>query len=328
MALPTATATDACDASPTVTNDAPATFPAGQTTVTFTATDDCGNSSSASVDVTVLYGADIFVTAAKHTVGSGSTPGSTREPLVGIEICAYDKADGSCARVTCGGISHQHYQCIVDNCDPVNCCTTDANGECTINLPPGDYVVISDDATKTVLPDPLGVSASDLVCGEVKQKYLQQIIKVQSDGLVKKTPGKTTRRTGSELLIIEPEYVIWDGTEQPYPFVFETIGDWSVTASVAPPEGFVSDYDSLSAEVYNEIEAVQFIITEVGSDLVPTGTTFDVTHQGRREIIHSQVDIFLTAEYARSRGFNVAELRAAGLIKELPDQSRADEHRR
>ncbi len=80
-------------------------------------------------------------------------------------------------------------------------------------------------------------------------------------------------------------------------------------------------YRELSAYVDNTIEAVRFTIIEVGSDRVPTGTTCDVTYKGRREISHSQVGILLTAEYARSRGFNVAQLRAAGLIKELPDQA-------
>ncbi len=330
VTLPTGGAADVCG-SATVANDAPSPFPAGQTTtVTYTATDDCNNTSTDSLNVTVLYGADIFIIATRHTVGSGSHPGSTKEPLVGIEVCAYDKADGSCSRVTCGGISHQHYQCIVDSCgtddgELIFCCTTDSNGECTINAPPGDYIVISDDATKTTLPDPLGVSASDLVCGELKQKHLQQIVK--ADG--KTVPGKTTRRTGSELLIIEPEYVVWDNTEQLYPFVFESVGDWGVNATVAPPEGFVADYGELSAQVNGVIESVQFTVTEVGSDLVPTGTTFTVTHRGRREIIHSKVGIFVTPEYARSRGFNVARLRARGLIRERPgSQGQGDEHRR
>ena len=119
----------------------------------------------------------------------------------------------------------------------------------------------------------------------------------------------------------EPEFVVWDGTVQDYPFIFETVGDWGVTTSVAPPEGFVADYSSLSAFIESTIAAVQFTITEVGSDLVPMGTTFEVSHKGRRETIHSKVDIFLTAEYARSRGFNVARLRAIGLIKELPEQA-------
>lgn len=302
--LPTASATDICDPNVPVSSDAPAPFPAGQTTtVTYTATDDSFNTSTARFDVAVLYGADIAISASKHTVGGSSNPGSTKDPMVGIEVCAYDKSAGSCTRATCGGISHQHYQCIVDTCDPVNagfneaCCTTDAHGECTINAPPGDYIVISADATKTVLPDPLGVSASDLVCGELKQKHLQQIIK--SDG--KKVPGKTSRRTGSELLIIEPEFVEWSGTTELYPFVFEAVGDWSVTTSVAPPEGFAADYDSLSADVFDALESVQFVITDIGSEWVPTEVTQVIEHNGHRETRFSQIGVRLTPALAQAK---------------------------
>jgi len=45
---------DAIDPSPTVTNNAPALFPLGITTVTFTSTDDAGNSASDSSTVTVV----------------------------------------------------------------------------------------------------------------------------------------------------------------------------------------------------------------------------------------------------------------------------------
>lgn len=50
----TATATDNCDSSVTVTNNAPAVFPPGTTVVTWTATDDSGNSVTATQQVTVL----------------------------------------------------------------------------------------------------------------------------------------------------------------------------------------------------------------------------------------------------------------------------------
>ncbi len=327
VTLPTATVPDVCDPDPTLSDDAPSTYPAAvdPTTVTFTATDECGNSASDMLDVKVDFGANIFVTASRHTVGRGPHPGSTKEPLVDIEICAYDKSDGSCARTECGGISHRHYWCIavgedtddddlidIGPCQPVNCCTTDANGECTINLPPGDYIVISADATRQVLPDPLGVSASDLECGEVMRKHLQQIVTSQG----RKLAGKTTGPTGSGLLITGPEFVVWDDTKQLYPFIFEAIGTWGVTAGVAPPDGFVSDADSLSAVVSNGIEAVQFTITEVGGEPVPTETTFDLFHMGGRRLVESSVDIKLTAGYAASRGFDVDGLRTRGLIYE------------
>jgi len=49
-----ATATDICDAAPAVANDAPAVFPLGETTVTWTATDDSGNQATAKQTVTVV----------------------------------------------------------------------------------------------------------------------------------------------------------------------------------------------------------------------------------------------------------------------------------
>ena len=247
----------------------------------------------------------VQIFANKHTVGAGTHPGSTKDPLAGIVVCAYDKSEGSCSRDTCGGISHQHYQCIVDSCgtddgEQIFCCTTDDNGECAINAPPGDYIAISDDATKTTLPDPLGVSASDLVCQEVMQKHLQQIVK--ADG--KKVPGKTSRRTGSELLVIEPEFIEWTGSQELYPFVFETVGDWEVTTAVTPPEGFVSDYDALAELVVNEVEAVQFTITDIGSDWVPTEAKHTVSHNGRRQVILSRVGVKLASDLAQQKGLD------------------------
>lgn len=310
--LPSATAVDACDGSRPVTNNAPVSFPAGDTTVTFVASDACGNIATADVQVTVLHGAVIDVQADQHAVGSGSHPGSTKTPLVGILVCAYDKTPSSCAQALCGGISHQQYQCIIDNCAPQGCDVSDSTGEALIHVPPGNYIVVSGDATKTTLPDPLGVSVGEVHCGDVKSKYLQQI--VRADG--SKKPAKYTVLTGSMLLIIEPEYIIWDNTEQLYPFVFETIGEWTVTASVTPPEGFVADHEVLSADVNNELEAVQFVITEVGSDLVPTETKFDIVHKGERKTVRSKIGILLTPDYARSRGFDVEKLKTKGLIVE------------
>jgi HYR domain len=54
VALGTATATDVCDASPAITNDAPAVFPLGVTDVTWTATDISGNKGTAVQKVTIV----------------------------------------------------------------------------------------------------------------------------------------------------------------------------------------------------------------------------------------------------------------------------------
>lgn len=312
--LPTASAVDACGDA-TVTNDAPATFPAGETTtVTFTAEDDCGNSSSAALDVTVEYGSWILVDAEQFIVGFGHHPGVSHEPLEGIEACAYERGPNSCAQQVCGGTLFHKYSCIVQNCPPADCGITDANGQTTLNVPPGKYIVISEDVTQIILHEPVGTVVGDLACGETELARLRQI--VRADG--RRLACRVSRFTGSELLIVEPEVILWDDTEQLYPFVFESEGDWDVTVSVAPPEGFVADYDTLTEEVADEVEAVQFTVVEVGSDLVPTRTTFNITHNGRRQVFRSNVGITLTAEYARSRGFDVSVLEAKGLIREKP----------
>ncbi len=49
-----ATATDQCDSDVEITDDGPGFFPLGLTTVTFTATDDAGNSSTCETDVTIV----------------------------------------------------------------------------------------------------------------------------------------------------------------------------------------------------------------------------------------------------------------------------------
>lgn len=314
VTLPVATATDDCGDA-TVSNDAPAAFPAGETTtVTFTAEDECGNTADASVDVTVENSTTIAIDAQRFVVGLGSFPGVTQEPIADIEVCAYERGSGSCAAAACGIFHAILFQCILDNCPPVACATTDANGYAEIPVPPGKYVAIASDETFLILPSPLGGLVEDLSCGETELVRLRQLSLPNG----KKLSAKITRLLGSELLIIEPEEILWDNTEQLYPFVFESVGDWDVTVAVAPPEGFVADHDSLSTTVQSDERAVQFVITEVGSDLVPTQTTFNVIHNGEKRLIRSQVGIKLTAEYAKSRGFDVAELRQKGLIKEHP----------
>ncbi len=56
FSIGTATATDGCDTSVTVTNDRPAQFPPGTTIVTWTATDASGNVATATQSVTVILG--------------------------------------------------------------------------------------------------------------------------------------------------------------------------------------------------------------------------------------------------------------------------------
>jgi Ca-activated chloride channel family protein len=64
----TATATDICDADPTITSDELAIYPLGTTTVTFTAKDDSGNSASCTTTVTVIDTTPPVITASGEQI--------------------------------------------------------------------------------------------------------------------------------------------------------------------------------------------------------------------------------------------------------------------
>ena len=113
---------------------------------------------------------------------------------------------------------------------------------------------------------------------------------------------KTTVKTGSQLLIIEPEYVQWDGTQELYPFIFESIGDWSIETSVEPPEGFKTDQKSLSADVNTEMEAVQFLVIDVGTKWKSSKVKHKIKHKGKTETIESEIGIKLSEKKAKEKG--------------------------
>jgi hypothetical protein len=69
-----ATATDNCDPDPQITDDAPQTFPTGETMVSFTATDESGNQATCTATVTVVSTAMTRVALDMH-------PGSCPNPL-------------------------------------------------------------------------------------------------------------------------------------------------------------------------------------------------------------------------------------------------------
>jgi hypothetical protein len=134
----------------------------------------------------------------------------------------------------------------------------------------------------------------------LKHDYLKLLVKANGG----RSPATYTVQTGSELLIIEPDYTEWDGEQELYPFVFESVGDWSVTTSVSPPEGFVADQESLSAEVNTEIEAVQFVITDVGSKWIDTEVLHTVKHKGKEKKIKSKIGIKCSKKLADEKGFD------------------------
>jgi parallel beta-helix repeat protein len=250
--------------------------------------------------------ATLIVEADKHTVqGKESYPPSVKNPIVGMEVRVFDKAqilnDGLSA-------SWHNYENIWHNYIPVSSGITDDEGMVTFSLLTGDYMVIGNYTNASdEYPEPqtifIGISASDLACGQTMRKYLQVI--ERADG--KKLPAKYTKKIGSVILIIEPEFVEWNGTSALYPFVFDSIGDWNITTSVEPPEGFVSDYYNLSEEVITEVEAVQFNITDVGSEWVDTLVTHDLKHKDKKYKIKTKIGVKKSKDLEKKHAAEEAE---------------------
>jgi hypothetical protein len=253
--------------------------------------DDCNpGTTDAVVPGSLIIEADI------HTVGMGNYPGSTKEPLGNLPVRIYDNSPGSCASLI--GVSWQNYKSIWLSCYTVEqgVGVTDGTGEASFTIEPGNYLAIGQYDAETYIGRVLGI----LLSGEVKHQYLQVIVKASGEVV----PAKYTVRTGSELLIIEPDYVEWSGTEELYPFVFESIGDWAVTTAVSPPEGFVADHSELEEQVNTELEAVQFTITDVGSTWDSTGVVYTLKHKGKTEKVKSRIGIKCAKKLAKKKGFD------------------------
>ena len=135
-------------------------------------------------------------------------------------------------------------------------CTTNAGGTCTIGEDhPGKFLVISKytEGTKNVYTGRFKnfkfnrlakhVEEDDEDTGNVtppttitKNLYIMKTIR--KDGTVIFLPGFRTVITGSALNITYPEYTLWNGDEELYPFAYESAENWDVDVCMNVPAGY------------------------------------------------------------------------------------------
>jgi hypothetical protein len=94
--------------------------------------------------------------------------------------------------------------------------------------------------------------------------------------------GTTQQEHGSLMLMVTPATVVFDDSVELLPVVYESVeGDWDVTVSAEPPTGFYSSDSALSTSVTDSVlHAVQFTITDTGSDWTYTKLTHTIQHKG------------------------------------------------
>ena len=263
--------------------------------------DDCN---PATPDVVAVGAGTIIVKAIKFKLSWGTWPWVTKEPIVGLPVKVFDKTEGSC--VAEHRIFWYRYESIWEECSENGFGATNSSGVVELRMPPGDYLVLGKYEPSSGDPIYIGRIVNDLQSGQTVRRYLWVI----ETATGKVFPTNCFWLMGSELMIIQPEYVEWDGKEELYPFVFESEGDWTVTTSVDPPKGFVADRESLTEDVKTELKAVQFTITDVGSKWKPTKVKYKIKHKGKTEKIESKIDVKLSKKLAKEKG-------VSGLGKDL-----------
>jgi hypothetical protein len=317
----------------------PVTLVEGPNLVEVTAADLAGNVAAASVSVTLVTDADsdgvpdsedacpatwgqsgwrgcpsaAQVRFRRHAVGAGTRPGSAKETVPGAEVRAFSLEPGSCADSV--GANPHEYGTVRETCAAESSALTDSSGEALLGLPPGAYLLVAKDPQTSVYA---GVRSGDLDPGDLADKFLQVIVRADGSSV----PAKTTKRTGSLLYIIEPEYIEWDGATELYPFVLDSEGDWGVTVTVEPPEGFTADHDELSEDVSDEYGALQFELTDVGS-CWECGTSFEIRidHKGRSETVRRNVPTPMAEAFVRAKGLTRSEMEARGVTVTKPGRA-------
>jgi len=246
---------------------------------------------------------DIKVVATEYTFGEGSRPGMTKKPLTGVEVRLYKTSAIEAAGIT--PINYKTYSSIATNAEiPRKVAEeTGTTGEYLFKgVEQDDYVVIAYASLVTDyrhIGSPATIKADNTNWGNSE---IMRTLILLTNYRGKKSPGKSIKVTGSELLIIQPEYVEWTSNEEIYLFGFESLGDWDVEVSVEPPEGFVTDQDSLTESVTSNLKAVQFTITDEGSKWKPTKVKYKVKHKGKTKTIKSDVKVKLSKKLAKKKG--------------------------
>ncbi|MBW1775257.1 MAG: hypothetical protein JRJ82_20580 [Deltaproteobacteria bacterium] len=247
----------------------------------------------------------IHVKVAHLKIGQETRPKTTKTPLEYVQVLLIPQSD---IPQDFYPINHKTYSVIwawangSSSSPEIVTSYTDNDGIAKFfNVPQNDYLVLAfydESQDFKHMGSPIPADDPDWLTDLPIEKFLMVMEKFNG----KKVAGKTKRYKGSDLLITEPEFVLWDSEQEQYPFVFESVGDWDVITSVAPPEGFTTDYKDLDAEVNNELEAVQFTITDVGSQWKETEVKYKIKHKGKTKTIKSKIGVKLSKKLQKKKG--------------------------
>jgi hypothetical protein len=231
------------------------------------------------------------------SVGKGVSPETRRVPLPDAQVRLYKESK---IPADFQPIGWKVYPAIWVSVDPTKSALTDSNGIAQfINVEKGDYLILVQYPISADNQYVAGsVPANDQ--GWVQGGIIQEELRIVQKSTGKKTPGKTTKLTGSYLLITEPEFVEWESDSETYPFIFEAAGSWQITTSIKPPPGFKADYKSLDVTVVDGIKAVQFNVSS-GTNWSETDVDFKITYNNKNYKLTDKIGIKLSKDLAKAK---------------------------
>jgi hypothetical protein len=231
------------------------------------------------------------------SVGKGVSPETRRVPLADAQVRLYQESK---IPADFKPIGWKLYPAIWVSLGPTKSALTDSNGIARFtNVEKGDYLILVQYPISADNQYVAGsVPANDK--GWVPNGIILEELRIVQKSTGKKTPGKTTKLTGSYLLITEPEFVEWEGANETYPFIFEAEGSWQITTTLKPPAGFKADYKSLDAKVIDGIKVVQFNVTS-GTTWSETEVEFKITYNNKSYKLTDKIGIKLSKELARAK---------------------------
>ncbi len=217
-----------------------------------------------------------------------------QQPVEDALCKAYKRSD------SCVVTRHPDSTLIVEECVASSSCVTDAQGLCLMGVEEALYYVA---AIEPQHPGKYPGHDIGLVDNSSSPKMARLAFLRGPDG--KTSPGKSSKKSGSELWIYEPQYVVWEGTEEYYPFVFESGQNWSVDVCLEPPEGYVpsDNEECLQQVIAGQPKAILFKLVEVGSVPDDVKVKMKITNpHGKKSIVHSKVGIRLSQNLAKAKG--------------------------
>jgi hypothetical protein len=174
----------------------------------------------------------------------------------------------------------------------IGSCRTDDSSTCIIGEnTTGKYLVIAklkdDDTNKTAYvgrtkdEDSFKDTDRDGRRDFAEKNFIVTKI-IGKNGAVSYVPSSNQLITGSLLTVTTPDYMLWESTQEVYPFLFASDSNWTVDACLYVPQGYkvAEGYNCTQVFVENETKEVMFTVIETGSPEPDATFTLAAMHEG------------------------------------------------